>query len=139
MPIKKVHQLAFSASTTHNEVYEYIANFIASGQLSATLTMPGPDSGNAFLRFTSPGTEGPNVENQRIQLAIVQQAKINTINEYVKEMTHTLQMSKPYLESLHKSRKKNPGGDPSSNGVVNLGGVASQYLAEDEDEYLEAL
>ena len=115
-----------------------MSNLIASGQLSATLTPPSPDSdvSRAFLRFVSPVAEGAEVEKQRVQLALKQQAKIEVLNEYVKDMKHTLQLTKPYLDSLHKSRKKAAKGDGQKNGSTNQG---MRMDMDDEDEYLETI
>lgn len=140
IPIRKIRELAFPPSITHNEVYEYISNLIALGQLSATLTGAGSDSATAFLRFVSPTVEGAEVEKQRVQLALKQQADIEVLNEYVKHMTHTLQLTRPYLEALSKSKKKSLNPDGTSNGAAkSLGGLGNHLFAEDEDEFLENL
>lgn len=137
--ISKVHNLAFLPSTTYNEVYEYTSNLITSGQLSATLTPPESDSSRAFLRFVLPVAEGAEIEKERVQLALKQQAKIEVLNEYVKDMKHTLQLTKPYLESLHKNRKKVAKGDGQKNGSNNSGLQGYQHGLDDGDEDLETL
>ena len=82
--------------------------------------------------------EGAEVEKQRVQVALRQQAKIEVLNEYVKDMKHTLQLTKPYLESLQKNRKKTVKFEGQKNGLTNAAG-GGHHDMDDEDEYLETI
>ena len=85
----------------------------------------------------SPVAEGAEVEKERVQVALKQQAKIEVLNEYVREMKHTLQLTKPYLESLQRSRKKNGKGEGQKNGFTDAATGIHHDMDDDVDEYLE--